>query len=349
MAHVDIAPRPSQPTAIRHDVPARFAQGQLVEIRSAPEIAATLDVDGKLDGVPFMPEMARYCGQSFRVFRRADITCVEGHGLRRMNAAVFLDELRCDGSAHDACERHCLIFWKEAWLKPAGSVKSPLMAETQSLSEFADSLGNLPTRKDGRYSCQSTALAAATTELPEWKLLPYIWQIRAGELTLARSALLIARTVLNRLRRFAGLMEIGRLAGPKSKSSNRDLRLRPGEWVTVRSHAEIRQTLDPAGRNRGMAFEPEMSGYSGKCFQVAFPVKNLIREETGEMVHPAGTVALSGVICRGLCTKNCPRTHYWFWREDWLDRAPLPDKGLSAASNTGRQTRMVPPVGRTSS
>lgn len=349
MEHVDIAPPLPQPTAIQHDVPTRFTQGQLVEIRSAREIAATLDGDSKLDGIPFMPEMARYCGQTFRVFRRADITCVEGYSLRRMNAAVFLEELRCDGSAHDACERRCLIFWKEAWLKPAGSIKSPLIAETQSPLEFTDWLGNLPTRENGRYWCQSTALATATTALPERKLLPYVWQIRDGELTLTRCALLIARTLLNRLRKFVGLMEVGRLSGPKSKSSKQDLRLRPGEWVRVRSHAEIRQTLDPAGRNRGLAFEPEMSGYSGKCFQVAFPVKNMIQEETGEMVHPAGTVALSEVICHGSCAKNCPRTHYWFWREDWLDRATDPDKGFSVASNAGRQARVIPPIGRISS
>jgi hypothetical protein len=40
----------------------RFFRGQLVEVRSSAEIAATLDANGKLDGVPFMPEMARYCG-----------------------------------------------------------------------------------------------------------------------------------------------------------------------------------------------------------------------------------------------------------------------------------------------
>ncbi len=335
MEHVGIAPS-VRSTVTEHEVPTRFTRGQFVEIRSAREIAATLDSDGKLDGVPFMPEMARYCGRSFRVFRRADITCVEGYGLRRMSDAVFLDELRCDGSAHGDCERRCLMFWKEAWLKPAKPAKSALAPETKWPSQFAHPLPNLPTRKYDRYSCQSTALATATTDLPKWKLLPYVWQIRDGELTPARCALLIARTVLNRLRRLVGLTEVGRLAGLKSKSSKQGLPLRPGEWVTVRSHAEIRQTLDPAGRNRGLAFEPEMSTYSGQRFQVAFPIKNLIREETGEMVHPIGTVALNGVICRGLCTKNCPRTHYWFWREDWLERAHSPGEAGSAAPDPGR-------------
>lgn len=47
--------------------PQRFFGGQLVEVRSSAEIAAALDANGKLDGVPFMPEMARYCGNHVRV------------------------------------------------------------------------------------------------------------------------------------------------------------------------------------------------------------------------------------------------------------------------------------------
>ena len=31
--------------------------GELVEVRSEDEILATLDVDGELEGLPFMPEM----------------------------------------------------------------------------------------------------------------------------------------------------------------------------------------------------------------------------------------------------------------------------------------------------
>ena len=32
-------------------------KGDLVEVRSEEEILRTLDADGKLDGLPFMPEM----------------------------------------------------------------------------------------------------------------------------------------------------------------------------------------------------------------------------------------------------------------------------------------------------
>ncbi len=102
--------------AIRHEL----RPGDIVEVRSVDEILGTLDEDGRLDGLPFMPEMLRYCGQRFPVFKRADKTCdtITWTGLRRLEGTVHLGILRCDGSAHGGCAAGCLMFWKEAWLKP---------------------------------------------------------------------------------------------------------------------------------------------------------------------------------------------------------------------------------------
>ena len=94
--------------------------GTLIRVKSAAEIAATLDDRGSLDGLPFMPEMLRFCGREFQVAARIEKTCVEGCGVRRFarNDVVTLEGLRCDGSSHDGCAVSCAIFWKEAWLKP---------------------------------------------------------------------------------------------------------------------------------------------------------------------------------------------------------------------------------------
>ena len=96
-----------------------FRPGEIAEIKSAPEILATLDAEGKLDGLPFMPEMLEYCGQTVTVYKRADRTCdaILSDGQRRMQDAVFLTDLRCNGDAHGGCQAGCLIFWKEAWLR----------------------------------------------------------------------------------------------------------------------------------------------------------------------------------------------------------------------------------------
>src|SRR3954470_14196478 len=92
--------------------------GELVEIRSKEEILATLDSQAQLDGLPFMPEMFAYCGKRLRVFKRAHKTCDPPNGMqgRRMERAVHLEDIRCDGAGHGGCQAGCLIFWKEAWL-----------------------------------------------------------------------------------------------------------------------------------------------------------------------------------------------------------------------------------------
>ena len=50
----------------------RFRRGQWVRVRSFAEIRATLDANGKLAGLPFMPEMLKYCGNIFRIERRVE-------------------------------------------------------------------------------------------------------------------------------------------------------------------------------------------------------------------------------------------------------------------------------------
>src|SRR5207245_2332317 len=98
--------------------------GELVEVLTDAEIFATLDTEGKLDGLPFMPEMLSFCGQRFRVLSRADSTCWRGQP-RKIESSVHLDRIRCDGSAHENCHASCLLLWKEAWLR---RVNSPLHA-----------------------------------------------------------------------------------------------------------------------------------------------------------------------------------------------------------------------------
>ena len=102
--------------------------GDWVEVRSKEEIFATLDENGRLEGLPFMPQMLQYCGRRFQVFKRAGKTCSEVRGPagvvyvpRRLHDTVHLEH-RCDGRAYGGCQAGCLIFWKEAWLKRVGAI-----------------------------------------------------------------------------------------------------------------------------------------------------------------------------------------------------------------------------------
>src|SRR5208282_1399154 len=123
----------------------KLRAGDWVEVRSKEEILRTLDRDGRLDGMPFMPEMFAFCGKRFQVYKRAHKTCdvvfpVRG---RWVEQAVHL-ETRCDGQAHDGCQAGCLLFWKTAWLKPvnrSSSEPSVARVEVQPEHPKADSPG----------------------------------------------------------------------------------------------------------------------------------------------------------------------------------------------------------------
>ncbi len=302
----------------------RLRRGDMVEVRSESEIRDTLDTDGRLDGMPFMPEMARYCGKRLRIHRRADTTCVEGLGMRRLGGTLLLEGARCDGAAHDGCERQCLMFWKEAWLKPvaADASRPSVPPPADRPSDWAMSL---PTRDGERYLCQSTALASATKELPAYDQLHLLRAVADGELTLLGLAGIVVRAVHNKLRGLIRLRPIGALAGASPRNAKGNLGLRPGEAVQIKSKPEITATLDPKGRNAGLSFDPDMSDLLGGRFEVAGPIRRMVHEETGRMVHLTSTVTLKNVYCRGLCSKNCPRSNPIFWREAWLERAgPAP-------------------------
>jgi 2-polyprenyl-6-methoxyphenol hydroxylase-like FAD-dependent oxidoreductase len=304
--------RPSTPAQ------ATFRRGDAVRVRSAAEVAATLDADGKLDGLPFMPEMAALIGRRLRVVRRAEKTCVEGHPLRGMRDTVFLEDARCDGAAHDGCERGCLIFWKEAWL---ASADEPALAPDARVEAVARRrLESLPTRAGALYACQSTALAGATYPLARYDVGHLIDDLRRGELAPGRFVEIAARTAVNVARRRLGLPDVGALSGPGGKRGAA-LGLAAGERVRVRPAAEIAATLDAQGRNRGMSFEPEMTLEAGRRHVVATPVRRIILETTGRMATLKSTVSLEGVDCQGRCARNCPRANPLYWREAWLERA----------------------------
>ncbi|HEY2572451.1 MAG TPA: hypothetical protein VGH65_00235, partial [Verrucomicrobiaceae bacterium] len=135
-----------------------FRIGDWVEVRQLPEILATLDDKASFAGLPFMPEMAKYCGRKFQVVKSAHKTCdpTGCTDLRRMADAVHL-ETRCDGSGHDGCEARCLIYWKAAWLKPAGeptpdtpSAKDSDLKTLERAARISDGNGVI------RYRCQVT-------------------------------------------------------------------------------------------------------------------------------------------------------------------------------------------------
>lgn len=317
-----------------------FREGQTVWVRNLRDILNTLDADGKLDGLPFMPEMTRYCGRPFSISCIPTKTCVEGVGFRGLTEIVFLENLRCDGDAHDSCQRQCLLFWKAAWLSDQPTTQSSAQDES-AVHNVAD----LKTMRGDLYFCQSTELAGATLAyqendtLQKGKLSRYLGDVRHGKMSIPEFMQRALQAIMVRFKGLVGIDTSGKVRGRRMKTETATLDLQPGEWVEVKSRKEIEKTLDVDGKNRGLLFDPPMLAYCGQRYQVANRLEKIILEETGRMIHLQNTVVLDGITCQAW---NCPRANLHFWREIWLKRA-IP------ASNSAEQglDSILPRIHRT--
>jgi hypothetical protein len=329
--------------------------GDIVEVRREEEILATLDERARLGNVPFMPEMLKYCGRRFRVFKRSDKTCdnIGEWSIRRMEDTVHLEGLRCDGASHGGCEAACLIFWKEAWLKRAEATDSLTVIELDGRPPLGGDAGGTRlyhilqaaevTNAAGEsvYSCQATEVLKFTSPLAIWDLRQYARDLCGGNISTALAgdsragraleitlgALELARAfvigIFNRLQARRDGVHYPRIMGERvEKTPIEELSLQPGELVEVRSKEEIVATLDTRNRNRGLSFDSEMLRYCGGIYRVFRRVRHIVDEKTGKMLHMKyPCIILEGVWCRSDYHRFCPRAIFHYWRESWLKRA----------------------------
>src|SRR5262245_1074656 len=114
--------------------------GDIVEVRSAAEIFATLDSSAALDNMPFMPEMIAHARRRYRVSRRVDKICdtIAATGSRRIYDTVYLEDLRCDGAGHGGCQAGCMLYWKEAWLRRVEDDATATNSSDESVANLDD-------------------------------------------------------------------------------------------------------------------------------------------------------------------------------------------------------------------
>jgi hypothetical protein len=339
---VSAGPRPSSGNT-------RLRPGDVVEVRSAEEILATLDETGSLDGMPFMPEMLRFCGQTLSVYRRADKTCdtIYSSGLRRLQDTVFLADLRCDGSAHGGCQAGCLLYWNERWLsQPTGeaAVARPSAGDAEvgaSAGEARDVAAERPPghaapgeddlyrltqgpSEEGtpeRFVCQATELLAASSPLPWWEPTQYVRDVRSGNATPRQVVTSLYRWLLVRIQARVNGSGIPFVKGRLTKTPRQVLDLQPGERVRIKSRDEIEATLDVNNRNRGLRVDPDQLLFCGGEFRVLRRVNRIIDERTGRMIQiPGDCIVLDGTTCTGTYNRCCPRSDNPYWREIWLAR-----------------------------
>jgi len=339
-----------------------YRAGEWVVVRSREEILATLDKAGELESMPFMEEMLQYCGKQFRVGAAAHKTCDTIHktGGRRVKDAVHLEGLRCDGGGHGGCQAECLLFFKNAWLKPAsGAAADTAPAQPASVTgnEVLRAAAVRTENGEPVYSCQATRLFAFTQPLAWWDLRQYAEDLTSGNVGVGRFLRVWLLRVIYSLRRigigfrasvaiynFVHRVFTGRpdpyrvgLIPSGSPTPTGKLDLAVGEWVRVKSHDEIRATLTENNVNRGMRWDPEMTPFCGSHYKVSRRVERLIDERTGRMIPmKSPCIVLEGAVCTADYSDRrlfCPRAIPPYFREIWLDRTTA---GASEAQNAGQ-------------
>ncbi len=343
------------------DQPLHLRVGEWVEVRTADEILGTLDQDGCVAALPFMPEMLPYCGRKFRVQWSAHKTSdtIELFEIRRLANAVHLEELRCDGSSHGGCQAGCLLFWKECWLKRVpqdgrisettgqggercGGGSAGGLGASRLLNGTRRCVGN---GKPECYRCQATEMLNATTAVrrrTRWDPRFYVRDLTSRNVKPLEFIQFGALAILNAfLLRWFGrrFPHIRGLAGGRTPSLQ--LGLEPGEWVRVRSKEEIELTLNKGQRNRGLWFDVELVPFCDDgTYRVLRRVERIINEKTGELVRLRNPcIILEGVTCSGNYSHRrmfSRRHEYHFWHEIWLRRAGPPGEGRRAAERSSR-------------
>ena len=305
----------------------RFRPGDLVEVKAPDEILQTLDAQGTLDHLPFMPEMVEFCGKRFHVSRRVVKTCFTGSisTMRVFGAddVVLLDRLRCSGAAHDGCQKACMIFWREAWLRKVDDAavqsKSDPQGSERLRARLKTSTG--PTT----YFCQASELWKATDSLSRWERIGKCFsEVRAGNCSALQMAQRIGIWLFWRIRRKL-LGEYAR--GSHSATPVESLKLRAGEWIEVKPIASITETLNETARNRGLWFSPDMRLLCGEQQRVKGRLDKIIVDGSGAMRHLGNTVLLEGSLCgcESIALGGCSRGEFVYWREIWLRRCPPRD------------------------
>jgi hypothetical protein len=298
--------------------------GDLVEVKTWAEIRTTLDAQGCLEQLPFMPEMLAMCGQRAHVFR-----CVhrlfdyrKSRRMRHMSGAVLLVGAVCGGSKHGGCEAACHTIWKSAWLRRVE--RSADAAGAPAAADRADPPQDTAVLWFGtqapRYACQLTQLDSASQPIGNWSATNFVRPLIAGNVAPAAFVVGWLTHLFNELQHLRqGVSFPAYEEARQDGAVHEEIRLQAGDPVVVKSSAEIRATLNDRFEHRGMGFELDMLKHCGRRFFVQAEVKKLIDIVSGEM----RTMKTPAYILRGLHfsgERQLFNAQYepLFWRGVWL-------------------------------
>jgi hypothetical protein len=108
-------------------------------------------------------------------------------------------------------------------------------------------------------------------------------------------------------------------------STNGSSPLQPGDWVRIKSEAEIRATLGNWNDLKGCIFMEEMWQHCGTTQHVFKRIGQFLDERDYQVKKVQGVVILENVFCQGTVDFGpCDRSCFFFWREEWLEKLEEP-------------------------
>ncbi|HEY7792232.1 MAG TPA: hypothetical protein VIC33_17090 [Vicinamibacterales bacterium] len=117
-----------------------FKEGDWVRVRDRAEIERTLNPDGRLRGLMFLPYQAAYCGGVYRV-QRVVRRIIDDHRLfRPMSYTVLLEGATCtsEQTGMEGCGRRCPLMFRDEWLVPAKPEEIPVRNATPGPARFVE-------------------------------------------------------------------------------------------------------------------------------------------------------------------------------------------------------------------
>lgn len=297
--------------------------GDAVRIRPLPEILATLDAHASLDGMPFQPEMMKFCGGEARVFRCLDKIYDYGRTkhMRRLEGCVLLSNLRCDGSAHDGCEATCYLIWKAEWLQHSQASRAAMAPPaTVDVARVSNTVA-ASTRHDQALRCQFTELHACTTEYGRLSLTRDLVPWLCGNYSAKAWLLAMLTRIFNSVQRLRGGVGFPPLPSMGEHATQDPTALTVGERVAVLPLEQIARTLNTQGKNKGLWFDVEMVKHCGREYRVTARVQKIIDDATGQMrLMKTPCIMLDTVDSTGEGLHFNAQHDPIFWRESWLRR-----------------------------
>ena len=300
--------------------------GDLVEIKSWPEIRSTLDEQGCLGALPFMPEMLAMCGQRAYVFRCAHrlFDYRKTRRMRHMDGTVLLVGAICSGASHGGCEAACHTIWKAAWIRRIERGSSALNAK--NAPNRSNPTGDFAILRFGtqapRYICQLTQLHTASQPIGNWSAINFLRPLIAGNVTLAAFVVGWMTHLFNEIQHLRRGVTF-----PSFEKASLEVRVAEenrfmaGDHIVVRTPSEIRATLNDQFSNRGLWLEPDMLKHCGRRYSVQAEVSRLIDIVSGEMrTMKTPAYILRDIHFSGERQQFNAQYEPLFWRGAWLRR-----------------------------